>query len=125
MFVTRIVSQLVTGVVFGLATFALLYVNLRIARRMAPKAVPIGMPEGTPEQLEMFIESLRGKMGPILDRAILWGCLVLAFFNGLGMSIAVGDVPARARVGAVSLQRPAVRAQRRLLRLPAAGATTR
>ncbi len=72
--------------VFGLATFALLYVNLRIARRMAPKAVPIGLPEGTPEQLEMFIESLRGKMGPILDRAVLWGCLVLAFFNGLGMS---------------------------------------
>ena len=85
-FLTRIVSQIVTGVVFGVATFLLLYVNLRIARRMAPKAVPIGMPEGTPEQLEMFIESLRGRFGPILDRVVLWGCLVLAFFNGLGMS---------------------------------------
>ena len=85
-FVTRIVSQIATGVVFGVATFLILYVNLLIARRMAPKAVPIGMPEGTPEQLEVFIESLRGRFGPILDRVVLWGCLVLAFFNGLGMS---------------------------------------
>ena len=85
-FVTRIVSQLATGAVFGLATFVLLYVNLRIARSMAPKAVPIGMPEGTPEQLEVFIEVLRGGVGPILDRVVFWGCLALAFFNGLGMS---------------------------------------
>ena len=99
-FVTRIGSQIVTGLVFGLATFVLLYVNLRIARRMAPKAVPIGLPEGTPEQLEIFIDALRGRMGPILDKAVLWGCLALAFFNGLGMStqwqtfrIALASVP--------------------------------
>ena len=85
-FVTRILSQLTTGAVFGLLTFAILYVNLRLARSMAPKAVPIGLPEGTPEQIEMFIESLRGKMGPILDKVILWGSMVIAFFNGLGMS---------------------------------------
>jgi len=99
-FLTRIVSQLVTGAVFGVATFLLLYINLRIARRMAPKAVPIGMPEGTPEQIEILIESLRGKFGPILDRLILWGSLAIAFLNGLGMSsqwqtfrLAVASVP--------------------------------
>lgn len=85
-FITRIVSQIVTGLAFGAITFALLYINLRVARRMAPKAVPVGLPEGVPEQLEMVIEMLRGRMGPILDRVILGGCLVLAILNGLGMS---------------------------------------
>jgi len=85
-FVTRIVSQLVTGAIFAVATFFLLYVNLRLARRMAPRAMPISLPEGMPEQLELFIEALRGRFGPVLDRVVLWGCLALAFFNGLGMS---------------------------------------
>jgi len=77
-FVTRIVSQLVTGAIFAVATFFLLYVNLRLARRMAPRAMPISLPEGMPEQLELFIEALRGRFGPVLDRVVLWGCLALA-----------------------------------------------
>ena len=85
-FVTRIASQLVMGALFAAATFLILYVNLRIARRMAPRAVPVRLPEGMPEQLELFIETLRGKFGPILDQLVLWGCLAIAFFNGLGMS---------------------------------------
>ena len=85
-FVTRITSQIAVGVVFAVLSFLILYTSMRVARRMAPRAVPIGMPEGTPEQLEMFVEQLRGKMGPILDKAILFGALILAFFNGAEMS---------------------------------------
>ena len=85
-FVTRIVSQLVIGVSFGVLTFVILYANMRIARRMAPRAVPVGLPDGTPDQLEFAIEQVRTRIGPILDRVILWGALFLAFTNGVGMS---------------------------------------
>ena len=99
-FITRIVSQLVAGGIFAILTFLLLYVNLRVARRMAPRAVPIGMPQGTPEQFEAFVDQARSRMGPILDKVILYGCLVLAFISGLDMShnwqvfrLALGAVP--------------------------------
>ena len=85
-FVTRIVSQLVVGVAFSAMTFVLLFANLRVARAMAPRVVTVGLPEGIPPQIELFIERLRGGMGPILDAAILWGSLLLAFLNGLSMS---------------------------------------
>lgn len=85
-YITRIVSQIVIGVVFGVLAFLMLYLNMRAARRLAPKAVPIGLPQGTPEQLELFIERVRSGVGPVLDKAILWGSLILAFFNGVGMS---------------------------------------
>ncbi len=85
-FLTRIVSQLVIGAAFGAATFVILYVNMRVARRMAPKAVPVGLPEGTPEQLEIMIQQVRMRMGPILDRTILLGSLFFAFTNGVGMA---------------------------------------
>ncbi len=85
-FITRITSQLAVGAVFALLSFLILYTSMRVARRMAPRAVPIGMPEGTPEQFVMVIEQLRGNMGPFLDKAILYGSLVLAFFNGVEMS---------------------------------------
>ena len=85
-FVTRIVSQLVVGAIFAALTFTVLFVNMRVARRMAPRAMPVGLPEGLPEQVEMVIQGLRSKMGPILDYSILVGSLVLAFLNGLSMS---------------------------------------
>jgi uncharacterized protein len=85
-FVTRILSQLAIGAIFGVAAFLVLFINLRVARSMAPKAMPVGLPEGTPEQLEIIVERLRANMGPILDKAILWGSLFLGFLNGLAMS---------------------------------------
>ena len=85
-FTTRIVSQLAVGAVFALLTFIILFTSMRFARRMAPRLVPVRFPEGIPEQLETVLLSIRGKMGPILDFAILASALVLAFLNGLGMS---------------------------------------
>jgi len=85
-FTTRILSQLAVGAVFALLTFIILFASMRFARAMAPRVVPINFPEGIPEQLETVLLAIRGKMGPILDVAILGGALVLAFLNGLGMS---------------------------------------
>lgn len=85
-FLTRIVSEVAIGAVFAMLAFAILYVNTRVARQMAPKAVPLSFPDDVPEQLAVFLERLRGGMGPVLDRAILWGSLLLAFLNGLGMA---------------------------------------
>jgi len=85
-FTTRIVSQLAVGAVFAVATFVILFASMRFARSMAPRVIPVNFPEGMPEQLETVLLAIRGKMGPILDYAILGGALVLAFLNGLGMS---------------------------------------
>jgi len=85
-FTTRIVSQLAVGAVFAVATFVILFASMRFARSMAPRVIPVNFPEGMPEQLETVLLAIRGKMGPILDYAILVGALVLAFLNGLGMS---------------------------------------
>jgi len=85
-FTTRIVSQLAVGAVFALLTFIILFTSMRFARRMAPRVIPVNFPEGMPEQLETVLLAVRGKMGPIIDYAILGGALVLALLNGLGMS---------------------------------------
>ncbi|HEY5506806.1 MAG TPA: UPF0182 family protein, partial [Coriobacteriia bacterium] len=85
-FLTRIGSELAIGAAFSAITFVVLYVNMRVARRMAPRAVPVSVPDDIPEQFALVLERLRGGMGPILDRAILYGALVLAFLNGLGMA---------------------------------------
>ena len=85
-FTTRIVSQLVVGAVFAVASFVLLFTSMRVARNMAPRVMPVGLPQGIPEQVEVIVQQLRGKMGPILNAAILWGSVVLALINGLNMS---------------------------------------
>ncbi|MDZ4168354.1 MAG: UPF0182 family protein [Coriobacteriia bacterium] len=85
-FWTRIWAQLAVGLAFGLATFAVLFTSLRVARALAPRFMPTSLPEGMPPQLELVIERLRAGIGPLLDRMILWGSVVLAFLNGAGMS---------------------------------------
>ncbi|NTW29004.1 MAG: UPF0182 family protein [Coriobacteriia bacterium] len=87
-FVTRLVSEFVTGVVFAAITFVFLFVNMRIARRMAPRVFAVGSPEPNPatEQIRYFAEQLRSRFGPVLDQAVLWGSAVLAFFVGLDMA---------------------------------------
>jgi len=85
-FTTRIWSQLAVGAIFGLLTFGILYANMRVARNMAPKAVPVGLPEGTPEQLVVVIEALRGKLGPVLDKAIVIAAVWFGFVNGTAMA---------------------------------------
>jgi uncharacterized protein len=85
-FLTRIGSELAIGAAFAAAAFVVFFVNMRVARRMAPRVVPAGLPEGLPEQAVIFIERLRGGMGPLLDRVILWGALALALLNGIGVA---------------------------------------
>ena len=85
-FTTRIISQLVVGAVFAVASFALLFTNMRIARNMAPRVVPVRLPQGTPEQIQVVVEQLRRQMAPILNVAVFWGSVVIAFLNGLNMS---------------------------------------
>ena len=74
-----------TGLVFGVITFLLLFINMRFARRMAPRAVLTSVGE-MPPQFEEAVINLRAKAGPILDRIILWGSMLVAFFVGLAMS---------------------------------------
>lgn len=85
-FLTRLGSQLAIGFAFFALAFLLLYANMAIARRMAPKAVPVALPDDVPEQIVAVFERFRGNMGPILDQAVLWGALLLAVFNGVGMA---------------------------------------
>lgn len=85
-FITRIVARLQIFAVFGIAAFAIVYSNLRMARRMAPKVTTVEYPEDLPFQLQELLERLKAWRGPILDRAILWGSIAIAFFNGVGIS---------------------------------------
>jgi len=86
-FLTRIIARIQVAAVFAFVTFGVLYANLRVARRMAPKVVPITMPDNIPEQFAQIAEQFRvGVTGALLDRVILWGSIVIAFFNGIGMS---------------------------------------
>jgi len=85
-FVTILVSRVVTGAAFGLVVFALLFVNARIARAMAPRAILTSVNEDIPPQFEEAVIQLRSKAGPIIDRIVLWGSVGLAFLLGLGMS---------------------------------------
>jgi len=86
-FITRITSQLAVGAFFALLSFAMFYVSMRVARRLAPRSYPVGFPEGTPEQLADGIQRLRQAAEPYIDRGILVAAAVLAFINGLDMSV--------------------------------------
>ena len=85
-FITTWVSRLATGALFGVIAFALLFVNGRIARSMAPRTVLTPVAETIPEQFEEIISQLRGSVGPVVDRVVLWGSLGLAFVLGVAMS---------------------------------------
>jgi len=85
-FITTWVSRLATGALFGVIAFALLYVNARIARSMAPRTILTSVAESVPDQFEEIVSQLRGSVGPIVDRVVLWGSVGLAFFLGAAMS---------------------------------------
>ncbi len=85
-FVTILASRVATGAAFGLAAFVILFANLRIARAMAPRAVLTSIGHDAPPQLEEFVIQLRGAIGPIVDKVVLWGSLGLAILFGIGMS---------------------------------------
>jgi uncharacterized protein len=85
-FITTWASRLATGALFGVIAFALLYVNARIARSMAPRTVLTSVAESIPDQFEEIVSQLRGSVGPIVDRVVLWGSVGLAFFLGAAMS---------------------------------------
>ncbi len=84
-FVVRLVSSLAIGIAFAIAAFALLFVNVRIARRMAPRAMLTSV-GNMPPQLEEAILQIRARIGPILDRVILWGSLAAALIVGITMA---------------------------------------
>ncbi len=84
-FVVRLVSSLLFGFAFGAVAFALVFVNARIARRMAPRAMLLSI-GNIPPQLEEVILQIRARIGPVLDKVILWGSLLLALLVGMRMS---------------------------------------
>ena len=84
-FVVRLVSSLAFGLAFALVAFLLVFVNARIARRMAPRAMLTSV-GNMPPQFEEAILQVRARIGPILDRVILLGSLVFAFFVGVNMA---------------------------------------
>ncbi len=99
-FVTTLVSRVATGLAFGVAAFLLFFVNARIARSMAPRAVLLSASGEMPPQFEEFVAQLRGTLGPIVDKVVLWGSAGLALMLGLAMSanwdlmrLALGAVP--------------------------------
>jgi len=83
-FLTKLSSELAIGVAFAIAAFVVIFVNVWLARRMAPRAVPINISPDVPEQFAILLERLRGGAGPILDKIIIWGALILAFLNASG-----------------------------------------
>ncbi len=85
-FWTRIWSQAALGLSFGVASFVVLFASMRIARMLAPRVAPVGLPEGVPPQLDLFFERIRGGLGPVLDKVVLWGSVALAFIIGAAMS---------------------------------------
>ncbi|MDP2402149.1 MAG: UPF0182 family protein, partial [Actinomycetota bacterium] len=84
-FVTRLASATAVGAAFGTIAFVLLYVNMRIARTLAPRFV-LTSPGGLSPQLEELISNLRLRVGPIVDRVILWGSLAVGVLVGLSMA---------------------------------------
>ncbi len=86
-FTTMLLSRVVTGASFAVAAFLLFFINARIARSMAPRAVltPVAPADGPP-QLEDFVVQLRGTIGPIVDKVVLWTSAGFALLLGLGMS---------------------------------------
>ena len=85
-FVVTWVSRLATGAAFAAVAFVLLYVNARIARSMAPRVVLTSPRGDIHDQFEEIVSQLRGSIGPIVDRVVLWGSAGLALFFGLAMS---------------------------------------
>jgi len=83
--VTRIWSELIIGVVGALIAFALFYVNMRVARSMAPRAVLTSVGD-LPPQLEEVVIAMRAKMGPYLDKALLWGSVGFAIVLGASLA---------------------------------------
>jgi uncharacterized membrane protein (UPF0182 family) len=57
---------------------------------MAPRAFPIPVSidreGGLPPEVEEIVQRVRGRSGPWLDRAILWGSVAIAFVFGTSMS---------------------------------------
>lgn len=86
-FVTTWLSRLATGALFGVVAFALLFVNARIARSMAPRTVVTSVPDAMPDQFEEIVSQLRGSVGPVVDRVVLWASVGLAVFLGAAMSV--------------------------------------
>ena len=84
-FMTRIWSELIIGVAAGLLAFAVFYINLRVARGMAPRAVLTSVGD-LPPQLEEVVIQMRAKMGPYLDKALLWGSVVFAIILGASLA---------------------------------------
>ncbi|MDZ4178715.1 MAG: UPF0182 family protein [Coriobacteriia bacterium] len=84
-FITQLTSAAAVGAAFGLAAFVLLYVNMRIARTLAPRFV-VASPGGLSPQLEELVSNLRLRVGPVVDRVILWGSLVVGVLVGLSMA---------------------------------------
>ncbi len=84
-FVTRLVSAVATGLAFGVFAFALLFVNARIARAFAPRAVLTSVGGFSP-QLEETVISLRLRIGPVVDRVVLWGSLAFGVLVGVSMA---------------------------------------
>jgi len=98
-FVITLMSKFGVGAAFGAVAFVLIYVNLRVARAMAPRAVLTSVGD-MPPQIEETIIHFRSRIGPFLDRAVLWGTLAVAVAVGLAMSqywdtirLAVAAVP--------------------------------
>ncbi|MBE0417735.1 MAG: UPF0182 family protein [Coriobacteriia bacterium] len=85
-FVTIWLSRLATGAAFGVVAFTLLFVNARVARSMAPRTVLTSVADSIPDQFEEIVSQLRGSIGPIVDRVVLWASAGLAFFLGAAMS---------------------------------------
>ena len=85
-FVTTWLSRLSTGALFGVIAFALIYINARIARSMAPRVVLTSGPGVIPDQFEEIISQLRGSVGPVVNRVVLWASIGLAFLFGAVMS---------------------------------------
>jgi hypothetical protein len=85
-FMTRIVSQVVTGAVFGLVTFVLLFVNMRVARRMAPRTFLTSVGDLPPQVAEAIL-GMRSKFLPMLDRVVLWGSVVAGLLAAFAMGV--------------------------------------
>jgi len=84
-FMTRIWSELIIGAIGALIAFALFYVNMRVARSMAPRAVLTSVGD-LPPQLEEVVIAMRAKMGPYLDKALLWGSVAFAIVLGASLA---------------------------------------
>ena len=84
-FVVQIVSRIAVAAAFALVAFLILFVNGRIARGMAPRTVLTSLGDIPPQFEEAYL-NIRARIGPILDKVILWGSLLVGLLVGIGMS---------------------------------------